>query len=117
MYKLLAAAFAAALFSSDAFPLPRAESAQECGIAADMAIVAQSLAGERVPPGKAAAIMARIYDVSESERGRAMMAAILDTAYVRSAVAGASTDTFAEELFTTCIKAAGNMDAVLGRTL
>lgn len=49
---------------------PKAESAVECGIAADMAVVARSLAEEQVQRPQANAIMARIYDVSESDRGR-----------------------------------------------
>lgn len=110
MYKLLAVVFAAALFASEAFPAPRAQSAEECGIAADMAIVAQSLAREDIHPAKARAIMARIYDVTESERGRALMKDILETAYTKSAP-----PKFAEELFTACITSGGNMDKVLGQ--
>lgn len=43
MYKVLALAFAAYFFSSSSFGAPRAQSAEECGIAADMALVAQSI--------------------------------------------------------------------------
>ena len=98
---------------------PRAESAVECGVAADMAIVADSLAREQIDQGKAGAIMARIYDVSESQRGRDLMKDILDAAY--SAGRGASaarpentSQRFAEELFTVCMKSGGNMDGILG---
>ena len=93
---------------------PKAQSAVECGIAADMAIVARSLAEEQVQPPKARAIMARIYDVSESDRGKELMKEILDAAYVKEAV---PSQTFAEELFTACMKDGGNMDTVLGRRL
>jgi hypothetical protein len=93
---------------------PKAESAVECGIAADMAIVARSLAEEQVQPPKASAIMARIYDVSESDRGKELMKEILDAAYGKQAV---TSQTFAEELFTACMKDGGNMDTVLGRRL
>jgi hypothetical protein len=93
---------------------PKAESAVECGIAADMAIVARSLAEEQVQPPKASAIMARIYDVSESARGKELMKEILDAAYGKQAV---TSQAFAEELFTACIKSGGNMDTVLGRRL
>jgi hypothetical protein len=97
---------------------PRAESAIECGIAADMAIVAHSLAREQVQRDKANAIMARIYDVAESERGKALMKDILDAAYVPTAAAGGTTSQkFAEDLYSTCMKSGGNMDAVLGRKL
>ena len=115
-YSLLALALAAFFFASSSFAAPRAESAQECGIAADMAVVAQSLAREEIAAAKAGAIMARIYDVSESERGRALMKEILDAAYVRSAAAG-GTKSFAEELFATCMSTDGNMDTILGRPL
>ena len=79
---------------------PKAESAVECGIAADMAVVARSLAEEQVQPPKASAIMARIYDVSDSDRGRELMKEILEAAYGKQAV---TSQTFAEELFTACI--------------
>ena len=93
---------------------PRAESALECGIAADMAVVAHSLAKEEVLRAKAETIMARIYDVSQSDRGRELMKEILDAAYV--AKIGTSQQ-FAEELFATCMKSGGDMDPVLGRKL
>ena len=108
----------ALLASSAAFAAPRAESALECGIAADMAVVAHSLAREEVQRAKANAIMARIYDVKESERGQALMKEILDAAYVPTAAAGGTTSQrFAEDLYSTCIESGGNLDAVLGRKL
>ena len=108
----------ALLSSSAALAAPRAESALECGIAADMAVVAHSLAREEVQRAKANAIMARIYDVKESERGQALMKEILDAAYVPTAAAGGTTSQrFAEDLYSTCIESGGNLDAVLGRKL
>jgi lipopolysaccharide export LptBFGC system permease protein LptF len=120
---LPAAAAAAAL----ALPLavsqaaPRAESAAECGIAADMAVVAHSLAREEIQRQKADAIMVRIYDVSESDRGKELMRDIIDAAYSKyqdsnaSAGGASSSQRFAEDLFATCIKGGGDMDAILGR--
>ena len=116
MYKVLALAFAAYFFSSSSFGAPRAQSAEECGIAADMALVAQSLAREDILPAKAAAIMTRIYDLAGSERGAALMRNILDAAYTRNATTGV-TPKLAEELFTACMSSGGNMDTVLGRSL
>jgi hypothetical protein len=111
-------ALLALMCTTTAFAAPRAESPLECGIAADMAIVAHSLAREQIQRAKADAIMARIYDVGESERGRALMKDILDAAYVPTAAAGGTTgQTFAEDLYSACIKSGGNMDAVLGRKL
>jgi 6-phosphogluconate dehydrogenase len=101
--------------ASTALAAPQAESAMECGIAADMAVVARSLAEEEVQRPQATAIMTRIYDVSESARGKELMKDILDAAY-RSGNA-ASSQTFAEELFTACMKTGGNMDNVLGKRL
>ena len=120
MYQLLALAFVVMFFASSTFAAPRAQSAEECGIAADMALVAQSLAREEIQVAKARAIMARIYDVAESERGTALMKDILDAAYSRSASAGGSADgrvaqKFAEELFVACMQSGGNMDTVLGQ--
>jgi hypothetical protein len=110
--------FTAALFSLPSSGAPRAQSAEECAVAADMALVAQSLAGEAIERPKAGAIMARIYGVAGSERGSAMMNAILNAAYSRSAAGGASTGhAFAEELLSTCLKSSGNMDSVLGTSL
>jgi len=112
---VLALALAAAFSASSAFAAPKAESATECGIAADMAVVARSLAEEEVQRPQAGAIMARIYDVSESTRGKELMKDILDAAY-RSGD-GNSSQKFAEELFSACMKTGGNMDTVLGRRL
>ena len=111
--KLLFAALLAAS-SAMAFAAPKAESAMECGIAADMAIVARSLAQEAIQRPQANAIMARIYDVSESARGKELMKDILDAAYRDE---GPSSQKFAEELFSACMKTGGNMDTVLGRRL
>jgi hypothetical protein len=126
------------LYAAGAIAAPRAESAMECGIAADMAVVAHSLAKERIQQPQASAIMARIYDVSESERGKEMMKDIIAAAYVKTdakgseataasggtsgstaaAVAdGRSGQKFAEELLTTCLKTGGNLDTVLGKRL
>ena len=126
-------AFAAAMAATAPHAAPRAESATECGIAADMAVVAHSLAQERIERGQADAIMVRIYDVSESDRGKQLMRDIMDAAYrareggiaapnVGNAVdsassggtTGASGQKFAEHLFATCIKTGGDMDPVLG---
>jgi hypothetical protein len=109
----VALAAAAALQAPLASSAPRAESAQECAIAADMAIVARSLAQERIDLDKANAIMTRVYDVAESERGKALMKDILEAAYKDQR----PSQRFAEQLFTTCMKSAGNMDTVLGSRL
>jgi len=116
--RLLLAVFLAALAAvaiDAALAAPKAESAVECGIAADMAVVARSLAEEQVQRPQAGQIMARIYDVSESARGKELMVEILDAAY--RSTNGNSSQKFAEELFTACIKTGGNMDTVLGRKL
>lgn len=119
--RLAAALVAGGIFVSAAQAAPRAQSAMECGVAADMAVVAHSLAREDVQRQKADAIMGRIYDVSESDRGKELMRDIMDAAY--SAQRGASASSggtaagqkFAEELFATCMKSGGDMDNVLGR--
>jgi hypothetical protein len=110
----LLATCAAALAFGTADAAPKAESAVECGIAADMAVVARSLAQEAVQLPQAGAIMARIYDVSESDRGRELMKEILDAAYRNEA---ATSQRFAEELFDACIHSGGNMDTILGKRL
>jgi hypothetical protein len=108
------AAVGAVLCIAGAQAAPRAESALECGIAADMAVVAHSLAREEVQRPKATQIMARIYDVSESERGKELMKDILDAAYNGNV---ASVHQFAEDLFAVCMKTGGNLDGVLGKSL
>lgn len=120
--KSVAAALAAAgALASTAYAAPRAESAMECGVAADMAVVAHSLAREQIQRPKADAIMVRIYDVAESDRGRELMRDITDAAYSTqrdtgaSAGGTASSKKFAEELYVTCMKSGGDMDPVLGR--
>ena len=117
----VAALVAAGAFAAGAQAAPRAESAVECGVAADMAVVAHSLAREQIQRPKADAIMVRIYDVAESDRGRQLMRDITDAAYgaqedVNASAGGtASSQRFAEELFITCMKSGGDMDPVLGR--
>jgi len=121
MKPVIAALLAAGVFASPAQAAPRAQNAMECGVAADMAVVAHSLAREQIQRQKADAIMVRIYDVSDSERGRELMRDIMDAAYREplegSASAGgtASSQKFAEELFATCMKSGGDMDPILGR--
>jgi len=112
MKRVLAALLGIAL-SAGAAAAPRAESALECGIAADMAVVARSLAEERVQPPQAGAIMARIYDLSDSPRGRELMKEIIEAAYSN----GKDTRKFAEDLYAACMSSGGNMDVVLGRRL
>jgi hypothetical protein len=103
----------------------------ECGIAADMAVVAHSLAQEHIQRAQADAIMVRIYDVAESDRGKELMRDIMDAAYraseggIAAPQAGSSASSggsaapsgqkFAEDLFATCMKTGGNMDNMLGR--
>ncbi|HEY2979983.1 MAG TPA: hypothetical protein VGJ22_02275 [Anaerolineales bacterium] len=101
------------LFVSLALGAPHAESALECAVAADMALVARSLAEEEVQRPKAGAIMSRIYDVEESERGNELMLQILDAAYITK---DASSQNFAQELFAICMANEGDMDTVLGRS-
>jgi hypothetical protein len=116
--KRLLAVLLGGLAAGGALAAPEAESALECGIAADMAVVARSLAEEAVQRPQAGAIMARIYDVSESARGKELMRDILDAAYRQnSGTNGSSSQQFAEELFTACMKSGGNMDTVLGKRL
>jgi hypothetical protein len=105
---------AAVLTATGVSAAPRAESALECGIAADMAIVAHSLAREHIQRAKADTIMARIYDVSQSDRGKQLMKDILDAAYVSAVPAG---QVFAEDLYATCLKTGGDLDPVLGKKL
>ena len=102
-------------YAVGALAAPRAENAVECGIAADMAVVAHSLAKEEVQRKKADTIMARIYDVSQSDRGKELMKDIIDAAYI--AKGPSSSQEFAEELYSTCMKSGGNMDQVLGKKL
>jgi hypothetical protein len=113
--KKLMAAILGGIAASGALAAPKAESALECGIAADMAVVARSLAQEEIQQPQAGAIMARIYDVSESARGKELMKDILDAAY-RSGN-GSSSQGFAEELFSACMKTGGNMENILGKRL
>lgn len=103
----------ALLLASTALGAPRAESPQECTVAADMAVVARSLAEEQVQRPKAGAIMSRIYDTGASERGKELMQQILDAAYIKK---DSSNRNFAEELLVTCLRNEGDMDSVLGHS-
>jgi hypothetical protein len=118
---VVAALVTGGLFASVAQAATRAESAMECGVAADMAVVADSLAREKIQRPKAEAIMVRIYDVAESDRGKELMRDIMDAAYGAlrdsnaSAGGSASGQRFADDLFATCMKTGGDMDNILGR--
>jgi len=118
---IVAALLASGALASGVHAAPRAESPMECGVAADMAVVAHSLAREQIQRPKADAIMVRIYDVSESDRGKEFLRDITDAAYgadqQANASAGgtASSQQFAERLYAACMKSGGDMDAILGR--
>jgi lipopolysaccharide export LptBFGC system permease protein LptF len=118
---VVAALVTGSLFAAAVQAAPRAQSAMECGVAADMAVVAHSLAREQIQRAKADAIMVRIYDVSESDRGKELLRDIIDAAYsaqrdLRASAAGSAPgQKFAEELFATCLQTGGDMDRILGR--
>lgn len=107
------AGLAALGFASGAFGAPRAQSEIECGVAADMAVVARSLAEEDVQRPKADAIMRRIYAVSTA-RGQELMDSVVAAAYSPKIE---SSQVFAETLLATCLQNGGDMDDVLGRSL
>ncbi len=92
---------------------PHAQDAEECTLAADMAIVARALAEERLDAGRAETVMRRIYDLSASADREELMRAILDAAYREREPAGK----FATRLFGVCLLERGNMDRVLGTPL
>ena len=131
MQKQIGVLFIGLALASAANAAPRAQSALECGVAADMAIVARSLAQENIKEPQAGSIMSRIYDVSGSDRGRQLMEDIIAAAYSKtaatnekeSASTGASAENpnsskkFAEDLFAACMKTGGNMDGILGKRL
>lgn len=101
--------------SSAAVAQQRLESAEECGVAADMAIVARSLAEEEVQAPKAATIMERIYNVADTQRGVDLMNDIIAAAYKKESML--SSRAFAEQLFATCLKTGGDLELVLGKRL
>src|SRR4051812_3788131 len=71
-------AFAALASSGAALGAPQAQSALECGIAADMAVVAHLLAKEQIQRNKADGHMARICGGAQFSRGRARSKENLD---------------------------------------
>ncbi|HEX4927950.1 MAG TPA: hypothetical protein VFV74_08135 [Burkholderiales bacterium] len=115
---VLVAGAAFALAAAPVGAAPQAQGPLECSIAADMAVVAKSLAAEKIARPKADTIMERIYRVSGSPRGKEMMKEILDAAYaLNSAAAGGTAQHFAESLFASCLQSGGDMDGVLGERL
>jgi hypothetical protein len=102
---LVALAWATAALSA-----PRMRNAEECQVAADMAIVARALAAEDIERVKAETIMRRIYDLEQLPDGESLARAILAAAYLdRDAPGG-----FATRLYVTCMATGGDMDRVLG---
>ncbi len=99
----------AVALTATALAAPRVPNPDECGVAADMAIVARALAAEDVERHKAETIMRRIYDVSHSGR-ELRMRLILAAAYVNREAPGE----FASKLFLTCLATGGDVDRILG---
>lgn len=106
---LLALALAM-IFAPQALPAPKAENAMECAMAGDMAVTARAMAEEKIEREVALRVMDRIYDAG-SERGVALMRAIVNTAY---ALKDTSAENFAGELTRHCVRSGGDMDGVLG---
>src|SRR3954463_6945898 len=106
MNSRFSALVAGLLVASTAGAAPHAQSALECGMAADMAVVARSLAQEEIQQPQAVAIMSRIYDVAQSDRGKQLMEEILAAAY--GGDKERSSQKFAEELFSACMKTGGD---------
>jgi hypothetical protein len=98
---------------SKANAAPKADDAEECVAAADMALVARALAEStepRVPAASAEAVMLRIYNVAENEHGLALMRSVLATAYQ---IDVAPKD-YAAQLMRACVRGRGDMDGILG---
>lgn len=107
---LLLIGFVVAGIAVSVHAAPRANSAEECALAADMALVARSLAAEKIDRPTADRVLRLVYTI-HSPVGEELLKAITDTAYRPTAPDPAD---YARMLMQACMRSGGDMDGVLG---
>lgn len=110
----LVLAIAAAAIALPAAAAPKAKSPGECALYADLALVAAAAAKHGVPRARLEAMLADIYVLRDD--GRTLARLIVDVVYRTPNVGGAPRQ-FAELLGNTCLRAAGDMDGILGTSI
>lgn len=110
--------FAAAvviMLAGQALAVPRARSAEECNVLADLALNAAAHAKHRIARETFDAIVPDIYDLG-SEEARELARRVIDAAW-RAANSGTEPGVFATQLNLMCQTRRGNLDAILGTSL
>ncbi len=109
---ILMLAFAASAAHAD----PRAKSAEECVVYADLALVASALAKHGVARERAHAMMPDMYGLAESD-AREIARRIVEAAYLLPDEARREPRAFASALAGTCMRTQGRLDAIIGVNL
>jgi hypothetical protein len=99
------------LWAPPAKAAPRAQSAEECTLIADMAVVARALAEEKVDQALAEPIMLRIYDLKP--RGLEMLRAVIVASFAQNE----SAEAWSAKVHLTCMVRGGYLDSILGTPL
>jgi hypothetical protein len=101
--------FLLALLAIPAHAAPLLESADECGLYADMAVMDRALAEEGIPIARARKLNLRVYAPGD-ERALSIGELVLQAAY-RTQLGPRD---FAMRLLKECVGTNGNVDAILG---
>jgi hypothetical protein len=92
---------------------PRAKSAEECMTYADLALVASTLAKHGIARERAHAMIPDMYNLRDADAAE-LARRIVEAAYLVPEAARTEPRTFASNLGSTCLRAQGRMDAVIG---
>jgi hypothetical protein len=92
---------------------PRAKSAEECMAYADLALVASTLARHGIARERAHAMVPDMYDLRDAD-AKEIAHRIVEAAYLVPEEARTEPRTFAAALGSTCLRAQGRMDAIIG---
>lgn len=107
--------FAAMLFvlaPPVALSAPKAKSAQECAIFADLALTSSAAARHGMERKALEAMLADMYSINDDKRAGEVVAAVLDAVF--GGARGTEPRAFATALGRACMSTEGDMDSVLG---
>lgn len=108
--------FAAMLFVLAPPPValsaPKAKSAQECAIFADLALTSSAAARHGMERKALEAMLADMYSINDDKRAGDVVAAVLDAVF--GGARGTEPRAFATVLGRACMSTEGDMDSVLG---
>jgi hypothetical protein len=95
---------------------PRAKSAEECVVYADLALVASALAKHGVARERAHAMMPDMYSLADTD-AKEIARRIVEAAYLVPEDARREPRAFAATLAGACMRSQGRLDAIIGVSL